>query len=109
MYISWAPNFSTTYFRKPPNFQSCATRYHTEEYADTQRKVPKHLAQANRGKEVAKVIDAASTAAQSLLVGTLENVGQALLLDGVDNADGIANNVDALEDAAGGLRRKRKD
>jgi hypothetical protein len=66
------------------------------------------LAKANRGKEVAKFIDAASTAAQGFLVGTLKNTTQTFLPDSVNDADGIADNIDALEDAAGGLRSKRK-
>ncbi len=37
-----------------------------------------------------------------LLFGTLEDVLPVLLLDGISDADGLANDVDAAEDAAAG-------
>lgn len=66
------------------------------------------LANTKLGKEVPQFINAASTAAQSVPVGALEDAGEVTLADGVDDANGIANDINALENVAGCLRSKGK-
>ena len=44
-----------------------------------------------------------------LLLGTLEDVLPVLLLDSISNADSLANDVDAAEDAAAGGDGEGKD